>query len=220
MTEEKRRSVVVADDHPLFRKGLIEALSEGGTLRIVGEAADGETALALIESQRPDIAVLDLEMPRAGGLEVAERVRDRGLATAVVVLTMHRSGAMLDRALQNGVRGYLVKDHAATDIMACIHLVLAGGTYISPGVRAESDGAPTALADQATAKRGMQRLTPTERRVLGRIADGGTTPMIAAALGISPKTVEHHRSNICAKLEITGSNALVRFAAGNRALLT
>jgi DNA-binding NarL/FixJ family response regulator len=212
------RSVVVADDHPLFRKGLVEVLRESGVLNVVGEAANGESALTLIETHAPDVAVLDIEMPRMGGLEVAGKVRDKGLGTAVVLLTMHRSRGMLERALQNGVRGYVIKDNAATDIVNCLHLVMAGGTYISPGIETGSVR-PAPLAEQAATAKGLARLTPAERRVLRLIAEGRTSPAIATSLGISPKTVEHHRSNICGKLEISGMNALVRFAVEHRALL-
>lgn len=213
------RSVVVADDHPLFRRGLVDLLAESGLFHVAGEAADGHDALALIERHAPDVAVLDLEMPKMSGLDVAAALREKQIATAVVVLTMHRSSAMLERALQNGVRGYLMKDNASTDIVSCIHLVLEGGTYISPGIKASAAQPAAVLGDQSSAARGVARLSPTERRVLQRIAAGETTPAIAATLGISPKTVEHHRSNICAKLEISGINALVRFAAEHRALL-
>lgn len=212
-------SVVVADDHPVFRKGLIEVLSEAGGLRVVGEAADGEAALWQIETHAPGLAILDLEMPKLSGLEVTEQIKQRGLSTIVIVLTMHRVRAMLERALQCGVRGYLLKDHAATDIATCIHLVMAGGTYISPGITGGGVDAKPLLGGHVAAGRGIARLTATELQVLKLIAAGQTTPAIAGALGIRPKTVEHHRSNICGKLDLTGTNALVRFAAEHRALL-
>ncbi len=210
-----RITVVIADDHPLFRKGLTEVLREDPAVEIVGEAGDGDLALRLIEDRRPTVAILDLDMPRRGGLLVAEAARRQGLAVALIILTMYDDGRMLDRALELGVKGYVLKDNAASDILACLHLVAAGRSYVSPslaqhlverrGAMQAVDGSPAVAA-----------LTAVERRVLGGVARELTTRAIAAELGVSPKTVENHRSRICAKLGVHGTNALVRFAVRHR----
>jgi DNA-binding NarL/FixJ family response regulator len=213
-------TIVVADDHPLFRRGLVDVLAGDPSLQVVGEAADGRQALALVASARPRVAVLDIDMPHHNGIEVAERLRGEHPNVHVVLLTMHTSRAMLDGALAVGVKGYVLKENAATDILACLHLVLEGGTYVSPALThhllaRRDEGPPADPVAQA-----LTSLTPAEREVLHLVSDGRSSRQIAAALGIAAKTVEHHRSHICAKLGITGINALVRFAAENRARLS
>jgi DNA-binding NarL/FixJ family response regulator len=210
-------TVVIADDHPLFLRGLADVLKAAAGLNVVGEAAEGERALALIESLRPSVAIVDVGMPKLSGLDVARAVRDRGLDVGVVLLTMHDEPEILERALDSGVRGYVLKDTAVTDIVACVHYVAQGRTYISPGV---SQHLVRRRAAQSAPDRVGPSLTPVERRVLGLIARHRTTPQIAAELGIRSKTVENHRSNICKKLGVTGPNALVRYALEHRDRLT
>lgn len=208
-------TVIVADDHPLFRKGLLDVLRADGALAIVGEASDGEQALSLMVQRLPRVAVLDIAMPKLSGLDVAAQARDRGLATRIVLLTMHDEQEILARALEDGVRGYVLKDTAVGEILACVHYVAAGRTFVSASLshhlvherrKPAGPGQP-----------GMVALTPVERRVLSLIALERTTPQIAAELNIRAKTVENHRSNICKKLGVTGTNALVRFALRHRA---
>jgi DNA-binding NarL/FixJ family response regulator len=209
-------TVVIAEDHPLFRRGLVDALAVDSTFSIVGEAADGMQALELLRRHRPQIALLDVDMPKLTGLAVAEAVREEGLGTAVVMLTMFKDAAMLRRALDIGARGYVLKDSAATDIVACLNLVASGKAYISPAMssdlldrEADAHAQPTELAN----------LTPAERRVLRLIAQGLTSAAIGKELGITAKTVENHRLHICDKLGLHGPQALLRFAIERKALL-
>lgn len=210
-------TVVIAEDHPVFRKGLMDVLAAEPAFRVVGEAGDGEQALALVRAQRPRIAVLDLEMPKASGLATAEAIRRDALGTEVVMLTMHRDAKLLRRALEVGVRGYVLKDSAVTDIVACLQLVAAGRPYVSAALSGAliDRQAEVPVAELAA----LEALTPAERRVLRRIAQGLTSPEIAGALGITTKTVENHRSHICRKLELHGPQALLRFALEHKALL-
>jgi DNA-binding NarL/FixJ family response regulator len=207
-------AVVIADDHPLFLRGLADVLKGAAGLEVIGEAADGERALALIESRRPRVAIVDVGMPGLGGLEVARAVRERQLGVDVVLLTMHDEPEILDRALELGVKGYVLKDTAVSDIVACVHYVAAGKTYISPGLSHHL--VRRRAAPGATGRSDLDALTPVERRVVGLIARHLTTPQIAGELGIRTKTVENHRSNICKKLGVTGPNALVRWALQHR----
>lgn len=210
-------SVVVADDHPLFRKGLTDVLRDDGGFEIVAEAEDGDTALALIRRHRPAVALLDIEMPGASGLDVAEAVRDEGLEVAVVVLTMHSDRGTFRRALDLGVTGYVLKDSAVREIVACLHMVGSGRPYISPAL---SGRLLERRADAAEAElEALASLTPAERRVLQLVARGLTTVEIAERLDNRPKTIENHRSHICAKLGLTGPQALLRFALEHRTLL-
>lgn len=216
MTEQPI-TLVVADDHPLFREGLVHVLEEDRSFRIVGQAGDGEEALALIRRLAPTIAILDIDMPKASGLAVTEAIRDEELDTEAVILTMHEDGGMFRRALDLGARGYVLKDSAVTEIGACLHLVAAGKAYISPALSGEllerTEEAP--LPELAA----LAELTPAERRVLQLVARGLTSPDIAESLGNSTKTIENHRSRICAKLGLSGPQALLRFALENKPLL-
>lgn len=210
-------TVVIADDHPVFRKGLTDVLDADASLQIVGEAGDGEAALELVRRHRPRVALLDIDMPKASGLAVAEAVRREGLGTEVVILTMYRDAAMFRRALDVGAKGYVLKDSAATDISACLHMVASGRAYISPMLSSEllERHAESPLRELAA----VSGLTPAERRILRLIAQGLTSPGIAGALGISPKTVENHRLHICGKLGLHGPQGLLRFALERKALL-
>lgn len=205
--------IVIADDHPLFRGGLRQAIEAEASFTVVGEAADGETALRLIGELNPDIAVLDLNMPGRGGLEVITELRARNCASHLVVLTMHDEEAIFAKAMSLGVRGYVLKDGAAHDIVHCLHAINRGLSYTSAGVT--NHLLKRAIAD-ARPKIGIGALTRTERLVLHRIGDYKTSKEIAAELGISHRTVENHRHNISVKLDIQGSHALIKFAQENR----
>ena len=213
----KSITVVIAEDHPLFRKGLVDALALDSTFSILGEAADGAQALELLRKHRPRIALLDVDMPKLSGLAVAEAVRQEQLGTAVVMLTMFKDAAMLRRALDIGARGYVLKDSAATDIVACLNLVAAGKAYISPALSSELLEPEASAPSPELAE--LSVLTPAERRVLRLIAQGLTSAAIGKELGISTKTVENHRLHICDKLGLHGPQALLRFAIERKALL-
>ena len=210
-------TLVVAEDHPVFRKGLTDVLRGDAAFRILGEAGDGEEALVLVRRHRPRIVLLDIDMPKSSGLAVAEGVRREGLGTAVVMLTMYKDAPMFRRALDVGARGYVLKDSAVTEIVACLHTVASGRAYISPALSTEL------LDRQGAASQpeleGLSDLTAAERRVLRLIAQGLTSVAIAESLDISPKTVENHRLHICGKLGLRGPQALLRFALERKALL-
>lgn len=209
-------TLVIADDHPLFRKGLTDALATESAFRIVGEAGDGEAALALIRQHRPRIALLDIEMPHASGLAVTDIIRREGLPTEVVILTMYTDTGMFRRALDLGARGYVLKDGAVTEIVACIHMIASGRAFISPALSGDllrRHGEPAA---QMAA---LDLLTPSERRVLQLVVRGLTSVGIAEELGNSPKTVENLRSRICRKLGLQGPQSLLRFVLEHKSLL-
>lgn len=199
-------TIIIADDHPLFRKGVADMIRGDSAMRVVGEASNGEQALQLIRSLRPRIVVLDFEMPKLTGLDVVRTLAAESSATAAVLLTMHEGTDMLQTALGGGVRGYVSKESAANEILTCLHLVAAGRTYISASLQHKRGGGGTPPAAS-----GLREITPAERNVLKLIAQNRTTREIAETLKISPKTVENHRSKICQKLGVTGNNALVRF---------
>jgi DNA-binding NarL/FixJ family response regulator len=212
----KKIRVLLADDHPAFRDGLRAAITAAADLQLVGEAADGATARRLIEELRPAVAVLDITMPRLSGLQVARQLQRHGSPVSVVFLTMHNEQDMFDKAMDAGAKAYVLKESAVTDIVESIRAVATGRHYLSPGIshylvqRAERQ--ETFRKTQS----GLDSLTPAERRVLKLIAQDRTSKEIADELGVSPRTIEAHRQNICNKLDLHGSHSLLRFAFDHR----
>jgi len=208
-------TIVLADDHPIFRQGLKQIIERQPGFRVIAEADNGRSALELIETHAPTVAVLDLDMPELDGFAVARRARELHLATRLVILTMHTDELHFNQAIDLGVRGYLIKDAAAAEAVSCIKAVAGGGEYVTPSLSSYllRRGRRTTITDQPT---GVGTLTPTERRVLALLADLKTTRQIAAELGVSPRTIDNHRANLCTKLDLQGPHALTKFALEHR----
>lgn len=205
--------IIIADDHPLMRKGLKDLFEEhSGNWQVVGEASDGEEALVLIEKFAGSILIIDIDMPRLNGLEVAKIIQAKKISSGIIILTMYDKENMFNRAMDLGVMGYVIKDSAANEIIDAVKNVALGKFYISPSIsgflvkRGQFYSAGT--GDAA----GISSLTGTERKILKMISNNLTTKEIANYLFISIRTVETHRSNICQKLNLHGTNALLRFA--------
>lgn len=211
--------IIIADDHPIFRRGLRAVVEAQAHLKVVGEAADGDTALALICEHEPDVAVLDLDMPGQDGFSVTRAIADKGLAVAVVILTMHDSEALFNEALDLGVKGFVLKDSALPEILDCLKAVAAGRNYISPQLSTYLVSRATRADALARTTPGIRDLTPAERNILRLIANEKTSRQIADELHISPRTVDRHRANICDKLDLHGTNALIRFALSHKSEL-
>ena len=210
MIEKKR--ILIADDHPIFRSGLRAVIDADARFAVMAEAADGEQALKLIIEERPDVAIVDYNMPKLNGFELLKEISQRKVNLVTVMLTMHNDEAMFSKAFELGVRGYVLKDSAGIDIVNCLHAVTKGQVYTSAAVT-------TYLLKRATKTKavdGVESLTPAERKVLRLIADYKTSREIADELSISVRTVENHRNNISGKLGISGSHSLMRFALANR----
>lgn len=205
-------TILIADDHPIFRRGLCEIIAGDASLRLVGEAGDGEQAWRLIQQLRPSVAVLDIHMPRQTGLQIGRLVLQRRLKLELIVLTMDTEEALLNKALNLGIKGYLLKESAATDLLQAIHRVASGDCYITPALSAALVRRQNARQDLREQKPGLDKLSPTEREVLKLIAEDRTSKEIAELLGCSHRTVESHRQRISQKLELSGSHSLLRFA--------
>lgn len=201
--------VLIADDHPLLRQGLRQII-EADNFRVIAEASDGQEALGLLEQRQPSIAILDVDMPKLNGFAVARAIREHQGEMKVVFLTVHREKAYVQQALKLGASGYVLKDSAITDIATCLHTVLAGGTFFSPMLTEYLNDDFEATAP--VAQQDLSQLTTSELQVLRLIADYKSTREIAEVLFISPSTVETHRKNICRKLGLRGSHALIKYA--------
>jgi DNA-binding NarL/FixJ family response regulator len=212
-------TVLIADDHPIFRAGLRQVIETDGGVRVVAEAGSGDEALASVEKIRPDLAVLDIDMPGRDGLDVARTLRDRRSPTRVIVLTLHTDDWFVNAALDAGVHGYVPKESAASEIAAAIRSVHAGREYVSPvfsSLLISRSQRAEALVKEVP---GLDALTPVEIKVLKLLAEIKTTKEIADALCMSPRTVERHRTGIATKLELHGSLALTRFAVKHQSAL-
>ncbi len=202
-------SVLVADDHGIVREGLRRVLDDEPDMQVCGEAADGCEVLEQVERQRPDVLVLDISMPRLGGLEALEKLRSRRQAPKVVLLSVHGDPPFVQSALSLGADGYVLKNSRVSEIVAAIRAVVRGGSYFSPPV------ARQLLEQLRTTDRPVQasaRLSARERQVLRLIADGLSAKEIAVKLDVSTKTVDAHRRNLMRKLGVRKATELVRYA--------
>jgi DNA-binding NarL/FixJ family response regulator len=220
MSPKKKTRVVIVDDHPLFRQGLRHAIEGDSQFELVGEAGQGEAALELILREKPEVAVLDVNLPQLNGFEVIGALKNKKSSTLIVILTMLKDEQAFNTALNLDVNGFVLKENAAAEILNCIAAVANGESYVSPSLTDFLLRRRSRAEHLARKRPGLEDLTVAERRVLKRIAEGKTTKEIAAEFFISPRTVESHRSNICDKLELTGSNRLLQFALQNRDALS
>jgi DNA-binding NarL/FixJ family response regulator len=211
--------IVIADDHPLVRDGLRRAIEAAANLKVVAEAGDGQTALDRILALKPDVAVLDIDMPVMSGFDVARALREQGIPTAVIFLTIHREEDFFNEALDLGAQGYVLKDSAASDIVTGIKAVADGQHFTSPAMTSYLVNRSRRTAEFRRSKPTLDDLTPTERQVLRLIADYKTSKEIADELGVSHRTIETHRANISAKLELRGSHSLMKFALSHKSEL-
>jgi DNA-binding NarL/FixJ family response regulator len=212
--------ILIADDHPIFRQGLRQVIEKDSRLKVVAEADDGDAALEQIKQHRPDIAILDLDMPLQDGFTVIRAIHEQRLGVEVVFLTMHKDEMHFNEALNLGAKGYVIKDSAAADVVNCVKAVAAGQNYISPALSTYLLNRSRRAATLNEQQKGLSDLTPTERRVLALLADLKTSKEIASELGVSARTIENHRANICAKLDLRGSHALVKFAIQHKSELS
>lgn len=209
----------MADDHPIFRKGLREVVQGSPDLALVCEVADGKAAWEAIQRLRPDVAILDVTMPGHDGLEVARKVQAQDLPVAVVMLTMHSDTDLFDAAVDAGVCGYLLKENAETELLDCVRAVKAGRSFFCDEFVQHLLRRKQRTLQMARQRPGLADLTPTERQILRLIAQSQTSKEIAEKLGSSPRTVENHRFHIAEKLGLRGAHSLVKFAFDNRASL-
>jgi DNA-binding NarL/FixJ family response regulator len=218
MSEEKTVKIIIADDHPLFRSGVVKTIQANPDYKVIAESATGADALEQISILKPDIAILDISMPEMSGLEVAKNVTKEKLDTKIIILTMYKDEDYFNEAINLDVSAYILKDCAVNEILKCLEEVLSGEYYFSPGVLnylVKRKNRRTTLEEKHA---GLKDLTIAEKQVLGKVAENKTSKEIAEELFISVRTVQNHRNNICAKLNLKGYNKLLQFAIYNRNL--
>jgi DNA-binding NarL/FixJ family response regulator len=204
--------VVIAEDHKILREGLKALLSDGDTIQVVAEAQDGIEAIHCVEKHKPDLLLLDLSMPRMGGISVIKDIKSRFPETKILALTIHESEDYILESFRAGANGYCLKDSSHKELVNAIDSVLSGKTYLSPGVSEKVlEGY---LEDRRTLKTqsSWDMITQREKEVLKLVGEGYKNKEIADCLCVSVKTVEKHRSNIMRKLDIHTASALTAYA--------
>jgi DNA-binding NarL/FixJ family response regulator len=204
--------VIVADDHHLVRQGIRALLERADDIEVVGEAADGQEAIELVQRLNPDVLVIDIAMPRLDGTQATERVRALGVATRVVILSMHSDETLVRQTLRSGARGYLLKRSVTEELLLAVRAAVRGEIYLSPAISAPILDEFLALQADSKELRPFDLLTPREREVLQLIAEGHTNTAIAQMMNVTVKTVEKHRTNLMSKLNVRDVAGLVRVA--------
>jgi len=217
--KQREVKLLIVDDHPVFRRGLRQVIEENPRFRVVGEASDGEAAMKMIADLKPNIAVVDIDMPRRSGLEMVRALQKIKSPVTTIFLTMYNEEDMFNAAQDLGVRAYVVKDSAADDILAALEKVDQGGTFISPAISEMGKRRTNRVQELLLSKPQIEDLTSAERRILKFIAEDRTSKEIADLLKISVKKVENHRLNICHKLNLHGSHSLLKCAFDLKAYL-
>jgi DNA-binding NarL/FixJ family response regulator len=210
--------VIVADDHNLVREGICALLERAGDYEIVGEAEDGLDAVEMVQRLVPDVVVMDIAMPRLNGIQALEQIRALGHHTKMVILSMYSDEVLVRQSLQHGARGFLLKGSFKEELLLAIQAVNRGATYLSPAVT------ETLLSDVAYPVGPIQesptiQLTPREHQVLQLIGEGNTNAEIAQSLEVSIKTIERHRTNLMAKLDVRNVVELIRVALKHRLII-
>lgn len=203
--------IVLADDHHLVREGIRALLEKASDLEVVGEAMDGQEAVDLVQRLIPDVLVTDIAMPQLNGIEALQRLREIGSPTRIVILSMYSEEILVRQALQNGAKGFLLKGSVAEELLLAIRAASRGAVYLSPAISNTVITDP-AFQPAANAPGAGARLTARELELLQLISEGNTNNQMAETLRISVKTVERHRTNLMAKLNVRNLVGLIRVA--------
>jgi two-component system, NarL family, response regulator NreC len=208
----EKSKVLIADDHDIVRAGLRHLLSQQEDIEVVGEAGDGRGAIKLAEHLAPNIVIMDIAMPGLNGIDASSQILKSNPSTGVIILSMHEEEDYLLRALAVGVRGYLLKESAQAELLPAVRAVASGETFFSPAVaQMLADGFGRQLQERKLSD-SYELLTDREKEILQLIAEGKSNKEAAAVLGLSPYTVETHRSHIMQKLDLHNTAEIVLYA--------
>ena len=204
--------VLIADDHAVVREGLHNLLEEQSDMTVVGEAGDGLQVVKKVKTIKPDVALVDIQMPNLNGLESISLIKDAVPETEVVILSMHRKDAYVHQALASGARGYVLKASPTSDVLEAIRAVHRGEYFLSSKVNSKIIGAFLKSRDEKPPLSGYDLLSDREQQVFRLLVEGKSSAEIADILCISPKTVEKHRANTMKKLDIHNMVSMVKYA--------
>ncbi len=204
-------TIILADDHPIVRRGLRSVLEAEKDFNLIGEAGDGLEAVRMVEKLQPDILITDMMMPGLTGLEVTRQIKHRIPKTKIIILSMHASESYVLEALRNGANGYVLKDTVSEELVEAVRDVIAGRRYLSSQL-SERAIETYILKAESTPEDSYDSLTTREREVLKLAAEGSTNNEIAERLFISPRTAETHRANLMKKLALSNHTELIRYA--------
>ena len=210
-------SILIADDHPLFRAGVKQTLEDLEQVEIY-DAEEGDKALQIIRELEPDVAVIDIRMPGKTGLEILSELYNSGVTTKIILLTMYKNVNYFYQAVSLGVKGYLLKETAVQDLVEAVKTVHSGGTFISSRLKALIESGKTDEFQNKLLVNSVNSLTSAERQIMKLLANWKTNCEIADILFNSVRTIENHRANISDKLNLRGVHSLVQFAIENREL--
>ncbi len=208
-------TILIVDDHPLLRHGLRDFIERKSRFRIAGEGANGEEALRLLSKLRPEIVIIDIDMPRLNGLDTIRALRQLPFPVKVIILTMYKEEDMFNVAMDLGVKAYVLKENAPNEILSALAKVERGETFVSPLMQHAGQRRRDRVRTLLSTKPQIESLTPAERRILKLIAEDSTSKEIADRLGVSIRTVDNHRYHICDKLNLHGTHSLLKFAFDN-----
>jgi two-component system response regulator NreC len=211
--------IVVAEDHHLVREGILSLLEKAGDIEIVAEAQNGEEAVQLVQQHLPDVLLTDIGMPRLNGIQAAEKIRDLGLETRVVILSMHSNKSLIRQCMRSGAKGYVLKSGIKDELLMAIRAAARNGTYLSPEI---SELLMSDFSDNPTAEvqDGFEQLNTREREILKLLAEGHTNKSIADTMHLSIKTIEKDRSSLVDKLEARDLASLIRLAMRHGLIFT
>lgn len=216
---KQEATVLVVDDHPLLRHGLCDIIGKTQHFKVIGEASDGEEALRKLACLKPQIIILDIDMPRLNGLETMRVIRELPSPVKVVILTMYNEEDMFNAAMDLGAKAYVLKDNAPKDLIAALEKVERGETFLSASLLQAGQRRSDRVRELLLSKPQIDALTPAERRILKLVGENFGSKQIADRLKISIRTVDKHRQHICEKLNLHGSHSLLKFAFDNSAYL-
>lgn len=215
-TNEQSIRILIVDDHPIVRKGMVQLIEDEDSFSVIAEADSGVSALKTLQDHPVDVVVADFDMPGMNGLELARELQALTPPIPVVLLTMHENEELFNEALNSGVSAYLLKDEAVDSITSGIQAAACGDAYVSPSLSKFVMKRAAQLNNFQKKNLGLDGLTPTERKVLRRVAQNLSSQEIADELSVSYRTITTHRNNISTKLGLGGKHPLLNFSLANK----
>ena len=204
--------IIIADDHTIVREGLIKLLKEESGMEVISEARDGREAVKKVQTEKPDVVIMDIAMPKLNGIEASRQIKQSGARTKIIILSMHDHSRYIRELLGIGVSGYLLKNAASKDIVNAVQSAFKGETYLSPAISSRVIEDYVELNKKSLEDELYDQLSNREREVFQMMVEGSSTKNIASTLCVSISTVKSHRANIMEKLKMDNLSQLIQYA--------